>query len=218
MQAIAARGVKVQAQRISARAENSLREDLSSAACFEKFDARVNDFVIVDPPMSIVRTLLARRGRLRFPSLTGVVNVPMMRADGSILDAPGYDAATGLLFDPLGITFPPIPNRPTRNDAEKALVRLNDVIKDFPFVEQMHRSVALSAISTGCCCRSLQTAPLHACSRPGPRFRRRVNSSTSPALSQPAERRPLRLRARTTRSSETRAWFRHLLAGCRSLR
>lgn len=127
--------------------------------------------MIVDPPMSIVRTLLARRGRLRFPSLTGVVNVPMMRADGSILDAPGYDAATGLLFDPLGITFPPIPNRPTRNDAEKALVRLNDVIKDFPFVEQMHRSVALSAILTGCCRRSLQTAPLHACSRPGPRFR-----------------------------------------------
>jgi putative DNA primase/helicase len=164
--AIAASGLKVQVPRIRERDENALREDLSSAACFEKFDARADGFTVADPPMTTVKTLLARRGRLRFPILAGVVNVPTMRADGTILDAPGYDTMTGLLYDPLGVTFPSLPNRPTRGDAEKALAQLNDVIKDFPFVEPMHRSVALSTILTGCCRRSLPAAPLHAFSAP----------------------------------------------------
>ena len=164
--AITAHGVTIQLQRICVRDENALREDLSSAACFEKFDARVNDFVIVDPPMAIARTLTSRRGRLRLPILSGVINVPMLRADGSILDKPGYDAATGLIFDNLGVDFPPIPNQPTRTNAEKSLARLNDIIKDFDFVEPAHRAAALSGILTACCRRSLRTAPLHGYSAP----------------------------------------------------
>ena len=113
--ALTARGARVQVQRISERLEQALQEDLSSAACFEKFDARCNDFVVADPPMTIVRTLLARRGRLRFPVIVGVVNAPTMRADGSILDAPGYDAATGIVCDPLGVKFRPIPKSPDQS-------------------------------------------------------------------------------------------------------
>src|ERR1700677_657444 len=60
--ALAAHGVKVQVQRISERGEQALQEDFSSAACFEKFDARADDLVLTDPPMRIVGTLLARGG------------------------------------------------------------------------------------------------------------------------------------------------------------
>jgi putative DNA primase/helicase len=131
--ALAAHGVKVQVQRISERGEQALQEDFSSAACFEKFDARADDLVLTDPPMTIVRTLLARRGRLRLPILSGVINTPTMRADGSILDTPGYDTGTGLLFDPLGVMFPAIKGSPSRDDALAALGKLQDIIRWVPF-------------------------------------------------------------------------------------
>jgi len=79
VKAKAASGDEINVQRICERHERSLQEDLSSAASFEKFDARTNDFVAADPPMTIVNTLQARKGRLRFPVLAGVVNSPTMR-------------------------------------------------------------------------------------------------------------------------------------------
>ena len=141
-------------------------EDLAVSACFEKYDARAKDYVTTDPPMAIVKTLQQRTGRLKFPILTGVINAPTMRADGSILDAPGYDAGTGLLFDPAGVEFPAIPMSPTRADAQKALALLGELIESFPFVAEQDRSVALSAILTACIRRSLPTSPLHAFTAP----------------------------------------------------
>ena len=144
----------------------ALREDASTAAAFEKFDARADGMVTTDPPMPIVQTLLQRGGKLRFPVLAGVVHTPTMRADGSLLTKAGYDKATGLLFDPLGVTFPPIPDRPTRDDAVKGLAGLDHLIKDFPFVTPAHRAVALSGFLTAPIRRCLPTAPFHAFSAP----------------------------------------------------
>ena len=159
--AIAAHGREVLIQRISERGEYALREDLSSAASFEKFDARAGDFVPTDPPTLIVKTLQDRSGRLRFPPLSGIINTPTMRGDGSILDAPGYDRATGLLFDPLGVEFPAIPERPTIEEARTALALLDDLIATFPFVAEVDRAVALSAILTALVRRSMPAAPMH---------------------------------------------------------
>jgi putative DNA primase/helicase len=89
-----------------------------------------------------------------------------MRADGSLLTKPGYDPATGLLFDPLGVTFPPIPDRPTRGDAVKGLAELLYLIEKFPFVKEEHRAVALSGFLTAPIRRCLRTAPFHAFSAP----------------------------------------------------
>ena len=107
--ALAAHGREIVTQRIFERGEHALTEDLGVSACFEKYDARAKDYVTSDPPMAIVKTLQQRIGRLKFPILTGVINAPTMRADGSILDATGYDVETGLLFDPAGVEFPPSP-------------------------------------------------------------------------------------------------------------
>jgi hypothetical protein len=148
------------------RGDHALREDMSSAIAFEKFDARADGMVDADPPMAIVQTLKERGGKLRFPLLAGVIHAPTMRDDGSLLTRAGYDAATGLLFDPLGVDFPPIPDRPTRDDALKALAELSHIIKEFPFVTPAHRAVALSGLLTSVSRRSLATAPLHAYSAP----------------------------------------------------
>jgi hypothetical protein len=44
---------------------------------------------------------------------------------------PDTDDRTGLLFDPLGIRFPHVPDRPTRDDALNALALLKDLIGSF---------------------------------------------------------------------------------------
>jgi hypothetical protein len=156
---------EVVVQRIAECGDYAVIEHLDCAAHFTKYDARARGDVTTDPPLWVVRTL-RERGRLRFPILTGVINAPTLRADGSVLDAPGYDAATGLLFDRQGVEFPSIAHRPTREDARAALALLRDLIDSFPFVAEVDRAVALSGIVTALVRRSLSAAPLHAFSAP----------------------------------------------------
>ena len=163
---LTAQGPKVAVQRIAERGDHALCEDLASAGNFVKWDGRARANVAVTPPGWIVRTLRQRTGRLRFPVLTGIVNAPTMRADGSILDSPGYDGGTGLLYDPLGVEFPRIADSPTRDEARAAMALLDDLVSTFPFVSGVDRSVALSAILTAPVRRSLATAPMHAYTAP----------------------------------------------------
>ncbi len=91
---------------------------------------------------------------------------PTLRPDGSILDLPGYDVQTGLLFDSQGDKFPALQFDPSRDTALSALGFLRDLISTFPFVTPADRSEALSAILTTLIRRSLPTAPLHAFNAP----------------------------------------------------
>ena len=157
---------EVTATRIFERGENALAEDIAEVVYLTRYDARAAGDVAVNPPSWLIRTLQQRTGRFRFPVLVGLVNAPTLRADGTVLDKPGYDQATGLIFDPRGQVFPKISLRPTRQQAEAALAKLSELIAGFPFVGPADRAVALSAILTACCRHSLPTAPLHAFTAP----------------------------------------------------
>ena len=100
------------------------------------------------------------------PKLAGIIEAPTLRGDGTLLDRPGYDKSTGLLFDPGGAIFPKISPRPSREDAEAALATLSDILRDFPFADDESRSVALAALITGLVRRTLRAAPLFAFSAP----------------------------------------------------
>lgn len=80
--------------------------------------------------------------------LTGVVEAPTLRRDGTLLDRPGYDAPTGLLFAPNGGEWPAIPEAPTLEDAQRALAVLDEVIVDFRFAAEHHRSSWLALVLT----------------------------------------------------------------------
>lgn len=147
------------------RQEHALLVDAANAANFERHDMRRKKFVADDPP-SIAIKALREGGRLRLPVLHGVVTAPTMRADGSILSKSGYDDATGLLFEPGRADFPCIPDRPTFEDAKRALATLSELINDFPFIERHDRSVAISAILTAPVRRSLPGAPMHGVTAP----------------------------------------------------
>ncbi|MGY3551196.1 toprim domain-containing protein [Bradyrhizobium sp. USDA 4469] len=146
--------------------KHHLAERLTAAARWEKFDGRSEEFVPIDAPLKFAETYLAREGMWKLRKLAGVVNAPTLRPDGSILDRPGFDEPTGLLLEAGSFAFDPIPDQPTKDDATKALARLDALFDTFPFVTTTDRSVALSAVLTACIRRSLPTAPMHAFSAP----------------------------------------------------
>ena len=143
-----------------------MAEAFTKAALWERFDGRAMAWVNTDCPHRIAETYLVREGQWRLPVLTGITNCPTLRPDGTILDRPGYDSDTGLLFDPQGASFPELPRDPRRTTACQALAFLDDLISTFPFVTPADRAVALSGILTALIRRSLPTAPLHGFNAP----------------------------------------------------
>jgi putative DNA primase/helicase len=105
------------------------------------------------------------RGLWPFPAVTGLINAPTLRPDGSLLQAEGYDKATGLLL----INPPPMPwvnPRPTRAEAEAALATLKELLPEFPFVDDASRSVALSLIISTLVRGAVGQVPLHVLKAP----------------------------------------------------
>lgn len=81
--------------------------------------------------------------------LAGITSTPMVRADGSLLEAPGYDPASGFLFLPgPGVAVPAVPDRPDVADVERARGLLLRMISDFPFATDDDRANYLGLLLT----------------------------------------------------------------------
>jgi hypothetical protein len=141
---------------------NHLVERLTDVVDFRRFDARSKAWVSIDCPQKIAATYLERIGAWHLRVLTGITNAPTLRPDGTIIDRPGYDDATGVLYDPLGVIFPDVTAAPTKNDALAALTVLKGLIATFDFVDDASRSVSLSGFLTSVSRYALATAPMHA--------------------------------------------------------
>jgi len=103
-----------------------LRELLDRAAYWES--ARGHQMLV---PSWVSETLLARAD-WPFRRLVDVVETPTLRPDGSVIERPGYDEATGILYHPRE-AFPSLPDLPSKEDASKAALRVLDLFQDFPF-------------------------------------------------------------------------------------
>src|SRR5262249_8148337 len=105
--------------------------------------------------------VLARESRWTFPRVSGIITTPTLRADGSLLALPGYDPRTELYLMP-GLTLPAIPERPSREEAEKALATLkDDLFSEFSFKQKaLDRAVALAGLLTALLRGSLPTSPV----------------------------------------------------------
>lgn len=72
--------------------------------------------------------------------LHGIVHSPVLRRDGSLLDQPGYDTATGLLFLPEpGLIVPPVPERPNGDRVRSAIGLLDHMLAGFRFASDSDR-------------------------------------------------------------------------------
>jgi len=76
-------------------------------------------------------------GCWRFPDLEMIVEAPLLRPDGTILQVPGYDAQSKVIYAPApGLRIRTVPSNPTRSDVEAARhLLLNELLVDFPFVD-----------------------------------------------------------------------------------
>lgn len=108
-------------------------------------------FTDAEPPRRIavaaMKRLAAQASRL--PPLRGVVQSPLLRRDGTILDTPGYDAATRLVFAPPdGFAMPKVPSEPTLGEREAAVALLEEALAEFPFVDASDRATAWAFLYT----------------------------------------------------------------------
>lgn len=133
-------------------------------------------------PRVVAETYCEMVGEWNVPTLCGTVEAPALCKVGKgykVLQIPGYDAETRLLYDPGNVQFREIPEGPTEGDARIALARFCGLLHEFPFVPDdvsddwepapnegskpsRSRSVVISAYLLAVIRRSIRAAPLHA--------------------------------------------------------
>jgi hypothetical protein len=161
----ATRGRQTNIVPLKALDEVYLRDLLCRNARWERYSARSKKPTPVNPPSEIAHTILARAGDWEFPAIAGVISAPTMRPDGSLLTEPGYDKATRLLL----VEPPPMPaisEKPTRDDAERALALLEALLTGFPFDDDVAKACALSAMITPVVRGAFPVTPMHASRAP----------------------------------------------------
>ena len=110
-----------------------------------------------DPPAWLSQQINAKTGERGLRELNGIITAPTLRPDGSLLCAPGYDEATGLLLR--GGGWPRIPECPTGAELKDAFRALWTPFAEFPFVTKEDRGVMVACVLTGIMRRSLPHAP-----------------------------------------------------------
>lgn len=120
--------------------------DMLSCRLHEIADFQGNHGVPRTAPQAVVKYVLNADVYPDLPVLTGVVSTPVLRPDGTVLSAAGYDAKSGLfLSTTAGLNVPGIPDAPTRDDVFHARDFLLDFITEFPFADAASRSNYMGA-------------------------------------------------------------------------
>lgn len=127
----------------------TVRERLTAVAVFQKWVEKQQRYVPILPTDEIVSAVHKRRGRWPgIRSIIGVIETPIMRPDGTLIQEPGYDASTHYVYMP-GEKFPDVADsKCTQLGARGALKYLSEIFEDFPYVTEAHRAVPIAAILT----------------------------------------------------------------------
>jgi hypothetical protein len=121
------------------------REIITTVCQFLK--RKDNQLVVAHPPDWCVAAVHGRGVWPTVRPIVGVLESPSLRPDGSIIQDAGYDAATGYVLVP-SAEFPRVPERPTQEDARRALGSLCEVFCDFPHATRADLFVIVACIFT----------------------------------------------------------------------
>lgn len=138
--------------------EQALALHLSAACDWEKFDGRAEDWRRCDVPSNIVNTLVKSHTCRELPALTGLARQPYLRqGDGALVTTPGYDPTSGIYaeFDPSQFVLPEL----TRENALRALRRLEGLLREFEFAAPTDKATAICAMLTATVRDHLKVAP-----------------------------------------------------------
>jgi hypothetical protein len=107
----------------------------------EKDGGQEREVPALFPLEAAKRAVDAPEAMVMLRALAGVTHTPMVRRDGSILDMPGYDAASGYLFLPgPGVNVAQVPDAPTPEEVSSAVALLDEMVAGFPFVTKEDRA------------------------------------------------------------------------------
>ncbi|MGL6074029.1 MAG: hypothetical protein ACRC8S_07700, partial [Fimbriiglobus sp.] len=128
----------------------SLRERLTRVAEWVRVKATKDDMELVPahPPEWCVNAIMARSQWAGIRKLEAVVEYPVLLPSGELLDVPGFDDKSGLLYQPSQVPRLSVPARPTQADATRAIEQLFEVVINFPFVGETHRASWLAGLLT----------------------------------------------------------------------
>ena len=110
-----------------------------------KHAAWMNDGKPCHPPSSVATCIVDRGAWEHVRPLRALTSFPVLSSSGAF-GADGYHAETRTLF--IGDVQVIVPDEPSRDDASRAVASLLDVVQDFPFADDAHRSAWLAALLT----------------------------------------------------------------------
>jgi hypothetical protein len=126
--------------------DSILRSYLTDAADF--FRATSTAPVAISPPVNVAKDILSKES-WDFPALAGLIEAPVVRTDGSILDRPGYDPESGLYYarSPT-LSIPALPDTPKRANIREAVRLLDEAIGEFPFADLSSKANLIGTLLT----------------------------------------------------------------------
>jgi len=102
----------------------------------------------VTPPRDILASVLAGKTWPGLPPLCGIIGAPVLRRDGTLLQTPGYDPATGLYLA-AKVALPPVPEQPSGEQVAAARSFLLDrLLRDFPWSSPADRANYVALLAT----------------------------------------------------------------------
>jgi hypothetical protein len=127
--------------------DDILRYELERAANY--YMRKSDGDVPHSPPHLVLKDILAMGEWPDFPILQGVIQAPVLKPNGDILDKPGYDIETKLYYMPSQeLSIPEIPLNPTPEEIKMARGLLKEAIQDFPFNDKRDETNMLALLIT----------------------------------------------------------------------
>ncbi len=128
---------------VRALSPERLRHELARAARW--YTIKRSAEVDALPPLHVVQDMLASP-EPPLPILTRITETPIFARGGRLVNTPGYDPASGILYAPaVGLIVPAIPPAPTAEDVKRArCLILDELMGDFPFISEAERTNAVA--------------------------------------------------------------------------
>ncbi|WP_432847100.1 hypothetical protein ACQPXB_40670 [Amycolatopsis sp. CA-161197] len=104
--------------------------------------------VEISPPAAVLAAVLARQSWPGLPVLRRIISTPVLRPDGTLLQTPGYDPATGFYLT-ANTHLDLIPDQPSAEQVAEARAFLLDrFLRDFPWRSPADRANYLALLVT----------------------------------------------------------------------
>jgi len=127
--------------------EHRLRCEVAQAAEWYVTKGKEQRIEAAEPPLSVIQNMLAQ-SQLPLPVLRRITETPVFAADGRLIEAAGYDTASGIYLEPVsGLDVPPVPDKPTAEDVASARnLIVDDLLGDFPFAGEADTAGAVALL------------------------------------------------------------------------